>query len=226
MNKSITSYTSSTSKTSYTFTKKSVMSFFKISKSEGNSAWIGGMYLVLMIFVLYMLFLQRTKMDYIVENVEDILTTSTLGGLAIDTRALALTNDLILSQPDESKDTILMLIGDNLRMTQSGNVYSGHSPVLNSDFADAYVKNLTIYNVYATGDIEIIRYVAVSDTDPTLIKTIDHAILSDGIKNPQGETITETGTYIEFVFPIRVCGFNRMATKGEFVTVEQVIMSP
>ena len=64
-----------------------------VSKKEKGQAWLFGMFVLLTVFTLYTVFLQKVKVEHSVEQVEDILTVSALGGLVIDSKALSLTGE-------------------------------------------------------------------------------------------------------------------------------------
>ena len=183
---------------------------FQSSERDGN-AWMLGMYVLCAILMLFLLLINKLKMEEIVETVEDGLTTSALGGLVWDYRATAISHDYIVDDEDECYRSVCELLGDNLNISPTTiNTYEGNDFISGT----SKVTRIILYNVYSDSTIISYDYQYLSDGTYTKVK---------GSMNttPQGEGITETSIYIEYEFPIRICGFTKEVKKGEYVAIEK-----
>lgn len=186
-----------------------------LNHKRRGQAWMGGMYFLLTILVLFMLLLNKAKMEHIVTVVEDALTTSALGGLNWDNRSIAISHNIVIDDEEKCYQTVCDLVGKNLGLTQiNQNTFDGNYVLFSKEGGYRCVTRMILYDVYADGHIQSYDFVR-NENGYTKTEASESV-------TPQGENITSTSIYLEYEFPVRICGFVKRVKKGEYVSITDI----
>ncbi len=125
-------------------------------KEKSGQAWISGCFIILLAFVLFMIVFFQYKVDVVVEDTQNNITTSTLGAMLPDYREWSLNGDIVLEESDVVVDRLLDLLAKNSGLEREYATdgvsldarMTGDSPYYSMDYGDVVVEQIILYNYY------------------------------------------------------------------------------